>query len=213
MSAFERARELAEGLNEYSLLVPALFGLWANRYVSGMPTANLADRFAELTTSSGDSGSRCVALRMLALERFHQAHYKSSLELSEQALAAYEPTAHRDLALRYHRPPIGSDELQGLEPLASRIPDKARAAAEQSLNWAREISHQNTIGIALCFGVTLTNIWLRDVDRVEASTTKSLRMSTQMSLALWKAWAQIHSGWALGERSRREAATRLRPGW
>ena len=35
MAAFERARELAEQIGEPSLLVPAMYGLWANRYISG----------------------------------------------------------------------------------------------------------------------------------------------------------------------------------
>ena len=49
MMAFERARELAETLAEPKLLAPAIFGLWANRYISGLPSADLAERYAELT--------------------------------------------------------------------------------------------------------------------------------------------------------------------
>src|SRR4029450_8625059 len=75
MAAFERARELAEQVGEPSLLVPPMYGLWANRYVSGTPAPELATRFAELTVSGGDSGARCVALRMLALEPLPQVHY------------------------------------------------------------------------------------------------------------------------------------------
>ena len=51
MAAFERARELAEQIGEPSLLVPSMYGLWANRYVSGTPAPELASRFAELTAS------------------------------------------------------------------------------------------------------------------------------------------------------------------
>ncbi len=45
MVAFERARELAEQIGEPSLLVPSMYGLWANRYVSGIPAPELADAF------------------------------------------------------------------------------------------------------------------------------------------------------------------------
>ena len=60
MAAFERARELAEQIGEPSLLVPSMYGLWANRYVSGMPAPELATRFAELTASGGGPRARAV---------------------------------------------------------------------------------------------------------------------------------------------------------
>jgi hypothetical protein len=123
MVAFERARELAEQIGEPSLLVPSMYGLWANRYVSGIPAPELAERFADLTASDGDSGSRCVALRMLGLERFHEGQVPD--------IAA--PHRGRAFLLRSDRPPgsghalrarpaNGSHELPGLDPLVSRLP-------------------------------------------------------------------------------------------
>jgi predicted ATPase len=92
------------------------------------------------------------------------------------------------------------------------FPDQARITAEQALSWAREIKHPNTIGIALCYGVALTNIWLRDADRVESAATESLQRSSEMSLGLWKAWGPIHLGWALAERAGSDALVELEAG-
>src|SRR4029077_21069045 len=81
-----------------------------------------------------------------------------------------------------------------------------------SLSWAREIGHQNTIGIALCLGVALTHIFSRDVDRVESCTAESLRLANDKSLALWKAYGRIHLGWALTERGHPDGLAEMEAG-
>jgi class 3 adenylate cyclase/tetratricopeptide (TPR) repeat protein/energy-coupling factor transporter ATP-binding protein EcfA2 len=200
MVAFERARELAEQIGEPSLLVPSMYGLWANRYVSGIPAPELAARFSELTESDGDSGSRCVALRMLGLERFHEGKYQTSLRLIEEGLSFYNPIAHRDLGMRYgHDPRTGAMNYKAWALWHLGFQDQARETMEQSLSWAREIGHHNTIGIALSLGVAITGIWCRDVSRVEAGAAETLRLAKDKSLALWQALGRIHFGWALSE--------------
>ncbi len=159
MTAFERAVELAGDIGEPELLMPSIYGLWASRYIAGTPSADLADRVAELTRSGGDSGARCVALRMLALERFHEGRYPPSLELVNEALEIYDPNLHRDLGLRFaHDPRAAATSYRAWNLWHLGFPDQVREAVEQALAWAREIDHPNTIGITLCYGVTLTNI-------------------------------------------------------
>ena len=200
MVAFERARELAEQVGEPALLVPSMYGLWANRYVSGTPAPELAARFADLTASHGDSGSRCVALRMLGLERFHEGKYQPSLRLIEEALSFYDESAHRDLGMRYgHDPRTGAMNYKAWNLWYLGFQDQARETMEQSLSWAREIGHPNTIGIALSLGIAITGIWCRDVSRVEASAAETLRLAKDKSLGLWQALGRIHFGWALSE--------------
>lgn len=213
MAAFERARSLSEEIAEPSLLVPAMYGLWANRYILGMPAPDLAAQFAELTAAGEDSGSRCVALRALALERFHEGRYRPSMQLVEESLSIYDPIAHRNLGTRYgHDPRTGAMNYKAWNLWFLGFPDQARATAEESLGWAREIGHLNTIGIALCLGVALTSIWSRDIARLEACSTESLRLAKDKSLELWKAYGRIHFGWALSERGHPEALAEIEAG-
>jgi hypothetical protein len=72
--------------------------------------------------------------------------------------------------------------------------------SEQNLSWTREVGHANTTGLALCYGVTITNIWLRRPDRVETAAREGVRFSEEMSLALWHAFGLIHLGWALSQQ-------------
>jgi class 3 adenylate cyclase/predicted ATPase len=213
MAAFERALELAEDIGERRLLIPSIYGLWASRYIANTPSADLADRLAELTASDTESGPRCVALRMLALERFHEGRYRPSLDLVHQALSIYDPAAHRGLALRYaHDPRAAATNYMGWNLWHLGWPDQARGVVEEALAWAREINHPNTMGIALSWGVALTNIWLRDVDRVETAARESLQLAAKMSLALWQAWGRVHLGWALVQRGGPEALAEMELG-
>jgi tetratricopeptide (TPR) repeat protein len=213
LAAFERARELAEETGEPSLLVPSMYGLWANRYVAGFPAPDLTTRLVELTANGADLGSRCVALRVQGLERFHEGRYRSSLQLLDEALSVYDPVAHRDLGLRYgHDPRTGAMNYKGWTLWYLGFQDQARETADQSLTWAREVAHQNTIGIALCLGVALTGIWSRDVARVEACTAESLRLAKDKSLELWKTFGRIHSGWASSERGHPDAIAEIEAG-
>ena len=200
-AAFERALELAEEIGEPDLLIPAVYGLLAGRYIAVTGSAALAERLGELTSVDLDSGARCVALRMLALEQFHAGQYKRSLELVDQALAIYDPAIHHDLRLRFgHDPRTAATNYRAWNRWMLGYPDQARADAEEALSWAREIDHANTTGLVLCMGVTLTNIWLRNVDRVESAANEALELAEKMSLALWGAWASSHRAWALSER-------------
>ena len=65
-----------------------------------------------------------------------------------------------------------------------------------------ELNHANTTGLALCYGVTLVNIWLRRPQQVEEAAREALRLSEEMSLGLWHVWAQIHYGWALSQQGK-----------
>ncbi len=213
MAAFERALGLAETVGETSLLVPSVFGLWASRYIAGTPSADLADRMAALTTEMGESGPRCVATRMLALEKFHAGDYRASLDLVERALSIYDPAIHGHLAMQYgHDPRVAATNYKAWNLWHLGCPDKAREMAENALSLAKEIGHPNTIGLASCFGVTLTNIWLRDVSRVEAAAREVIRFSEEKSLALWNAWGRIHLGWARSETEEREGLDQMERG-
>ncbi len=197
VQAFERALVLADEIGDVSLQLPALYGKWAGRHTDGRPAGELARRFAVLANAQPDTGPRLVGLRMLGLECFHESRFKESLALSNQALDGYDPVAHRDLAFRFsHDARVGAANFGAWSLWHVGLPDQAARAGEQSLRWARETGHANTIGLASWGASTLLNIWLRRPERVEHAAREGLRFAEEKSLALWHAFARIHLGWA-----------------
>ena len=152
-------------------------------------------------------------MRMLALERFHAGEYRKCLELVDTALAIYDPSQHRDLALTFaHDPRSAATNYKAWSKWHLGFPDQARVAAEDSISWSREIDHLNTIGIALCYGVSLTNIWRRDLARVEDAATEIVKLSEEKSLELWDAWGRIYLAWVRLQRDDQDALKDIEAG-
>jgi tetratricopeptide (TPR) repeat protein len=155
----------------------------------------------------------CVSARMLALEAYYKTQYRRSLELVDKALSIYDENHHRGLALRYaHDPRAAATFYKAWNLWHLGYPETAKTTAEQSLEWARCIDHPNTLGIALCYGVALTNIWIGDHERVRQAAEEALLLAREKSLGLWEAWGRIYLGWALFQDDRREGLGELMSG-
>lgn len=196
-AAFERGLALAEIIGDQNLLLPSIYGVWANRYIANRPPEGLPERAVQITSAGNDPGRHCVSLRMLALEQFHAGQFEKTRELVDQALEIYDTEAHRHLALEFaHDPRAAAMNYMAWSNWHLGFFDQARAGCEASLDWARTIDHPNTIGITLCYGVALTNIWLRDAERVRQAALESIQLSEEKSLSLWDTWGRVQLGWA-----------------
>jgi hypothetical protein len=183
------------------LQLPALWGKYAGFHVVGSGSAELAQRFAALAEMQPESGPRLVGYRMLALERFFEGRFKEALILIGKALESYDPAIHRDLLHRFGQDPrTGAANYKAWTLWHLGFPDQAAATIEANLRWVRELNHTNTTCLALCYGATLVNIWLRRPEQVERAAREALRLADEMSLALWHAWGRVHLGWALSQQ-------------
>lgn len=200
LRTFEHALRLADDMADVSLQLPALFGLWAGHHIAGTGSADLAERYAALAETQSEAGPRLVGLRMLGLERFYDGRFAEALALTNRALEIYDPVAHRDLTQRFgHDPRAAAANYKAWSLWHLGFPDQATSVIRENLRWIREVDHANTTGLVLCFG-TMTHIWLRQPDRVEAAAREALRLADEMTLPLWHAWASIHLGWALSQQ-------------
>jgi hypothetical protein len=200
LQTFEQALRLADEMADVSLQLPALFGLWAGHHIAGTGSADLARRYAALAETQSEAGPRLVGLRMLGLERFYEGRFADALALTDRALEIYDPILHRDLTQRFgHDPRAAAANYRAWSLWHLGFPDQAAAVIRDNLRWIREVDHANTTGLVLCFG-TMTHIWLRQPDRVEAAAREALRLADEMTLPLWHAWASIHLGWALSQQ-------------
>jgi class 3 adenylate cyclase/predicted ATPase len=201
LAAFDRALALASEIGDVSSQLPAIWGQWAGLHIVGTGSGGLAERFAALADMQPETGPRLVGFRMLALERFCDGRFKEALVLTRKALEGYDPAIHRDLFRRFgHDPRTGATNFQAWILWHLGFPDQAASTIEANLRWIRELNHPNTTGIALCYGATIVNIWLRRPEQVERAAREVLQLANEMSLALWHAWGRIHLGWALSQQ-------------
>ncbi|MFO1038876.1 MAG: adenylate/guanylate cyclase domain-containing protein [Geminicoccaceae bacterium] len=202
LRAFDRALELADELDDASLQLPALYGQWAGQYIVGVEALGIAQRFSALADRSGDVGTRLVGLRMLGLEAFHAGRYAESLTLVRQAIALYDPEAHRDLRFRFgHDPRVAAGAYRAWNLWHQGLGDQALQAVEDNRRWVREVGHANTTGLGLCYGVAIPNLWMRRVEEVVTVAREVIALADQMSMSLWHAWGSIYLGWAMSQGS------------
>ena len=201
LSAFEHALMLADEIGDVSMQLPALYGQWAAHYVAGRSSPGLAQRFSVLAETRSETGPRLMGLRMLGLERFHEGRFKESFVLMKKTVDSHDPVAHRDLANRFgHDPRTAAAGYLAWNLWHLGFPDQAARMCEDNLRLTLELGHANTTGLALCIGVSLTNVWLRQPGRVEIAAREAVRLSEEMSIALWHAWGKIYLGWALSQQ-------------
>ena len=205
-AAFARAKTLAEQLGDTPLLFPAIFGEWVGRYIRAEPTAEIVAQFLEATDRSSDSGARLVALRTLALERFHGGEIKGMLEIVEQILALYDPACHRGLRLHYgHDPRVTTLSYKSWSLCALGFPDQAEVASQAAISWAEELDHSNTTGMALCWGGMICSVMQRRSARVEDLASQVLPLSDAYAMPQWRSWSRAFLGWALAQRGESQA--------
>ncbi len=196
-AAFERAAELAEANGDPDLQLPAIYGLWANRYVSGQSTEDLTNRFVKISETLADNGHQTIGLRMMTLERFHAANLHESLNLANRSIGLYQPEAHEGLKLRFGPDPrVAAGQYRGWCLWHLGLADQAAEQMEQSLVWARANNHVNTVSLAL-HGVAMTCFWLRSHERAEQVARDAVRLSEEMSLVHANAWGTFFLGVSL----------------
>ena len=198
--AFTRAKELAETLGDTPLLFPTMFGEWVVHYIRAEPTAELANSFVKATQGSDDSGAQVVALRTLALERFHGGQLADMLEIVEQILRRYDTAKHRDLALRYgHDPRMATLCYKAWSLCYLGYPEQAEASSRAAIDWATELNHGNSIAMALCWGGMIFNVMQRQSRPVAELAENALRVADELSLPLWRGWSRAFRGWAIAQ--------------
>jgi predicted ATPase len=183
----EQAEVLGEPPEDPLLLFSALYGLWvANlQAFNGDVVRELAAKFLALAEKQGIMGLSLLCAGDMAEGR---AHY-------DQAIALYDPAAHRPLAARF-----GADN--GVAILSYRslalwtlgYPESALADAEHALRDAREIGQAATILFALGCGGDWILMLCGNYATATAQADELVALAVEKGAALWKAAGILDRG-------------------
>jgi predicted ATPase len=131
-----------------------------------------------------------------------RAHY-------DQAIALYDPAAHRPLAMRFGQD-IGVTILSYRSAARWMLgyPDVALADADHAVRDAREIGQATTLMFALnntCF----THIWCRNYSTANAQLDEGVALADEKGAAFWKAWGLVHQGCVLAQTGKASDAVQM----
>ena len=195
-TAWAKALEIAERLNDIEYQLRALWGLWHFRVSRGECRAALiqAERFCDRVASTANPAEILVGRRMIGVSVHYLGDQTKARRHLEYMLAHYVAPAHRSHAIRFQY-----DQRVATRMMLARIlwlqgfSDQALRIALDNVENARAIDH----AMSLCYAleaVSLVALWAGDRSVAERSVAMLLEHSARHALTVWHARGRCLNG-------------------
>jgi class 3 adenylate cyclase/predicted ATPase len=192
----EQAEALGEPPDDPLLLYSVLHGFWVATHVAfnGDAVRDLADRFMALAQMQGARFPLVLAHRLAGTSSLYLGDIVGGREHLDQALALYDPAAHRPLAARFGHD-VGVAILSN-RPLALWLlgyPGQAREDCDEALHQAREIGQ----AASYLYGLTRIasfNLAIGDYSAAAAQSRELTALAEEKDGSYWKAAATMTQG-------------------
>ena len=206
--AYARARELCTQLGDTPQLFPVLRGLMMYYQQRGdlQTTSRLGEQLLRLAQAQPDPAHLLLAHYQLGIVLFYRGEPAAARTHHTQALALYDPQAHRALAVRY-----GQDLGMGSHSALARAlwqlgyPDQALQHSQAACTLAQEVAHPYSLVLALVYAATVHQ-HRREVLAAHAQAAAAMTLATEQGFFAERvAWATVLHGWALAMQGQGEA--------
>ncbi len=198
----DRSQALSDQLGDSQFTGPTLWALMLYFHLDGRErerARTLAERLLAHALQAGDRSGEVMAEAAMGHARWIDGDYPEAQRHFERVLALYTPAEHRGHAFVYghdSRVWAGISYAEALWFLGQ--PDHSLAVARDSLAWARELNHANSLAIAYIFMILLHH------DRGERAAIDELwrpllELSERHGLPVQVAYAGVVRCWAVGD--------------
>jgi TolB-like protein/predicted ATPase len=211
MTMVEQAEARDEHPDDPLLYFSIMYGLWAVNYVCTNVDVMLA--LARQALARAEKLNAPVPLiignRLLGTSLFMLGEFETALSHFDRALPLYSPEQHRPLAARFGQD-IGATVLAYRSWTSWLVgsPERARQDMEAMILLARSIGHTTTLMYVLGHAAVV-QVYLGDMDSVEAHGRELLALGEEKGAPVWRAWGMIMLGWAMLPRRRFEDTLEL----
>jgi predicted ATPase len=202
-AAAERARlliEQAEAVGEPPedplLLFSVLYGFWVANQVAfnGEVMRELAAQFLKLAEKQGATGPLIAGHRMMGVSLALTGDISEGRAHYDQALALYEPAAHRVLATRFGQDlRVSALSYRCISLWMLGYPEAALADAAHAVREAREIGQAGTLMFALDISSQVP-LCCGEYAAANALLDEVIALADEKSGAYWKAHAILTKG-------------------
>jgi predicted ATPase/DNA-binding winged helix-turn-helix (wHTH) protein len=210
-SAWTKALEIAESLDDTEYQMRSLWGLWSF-HVNGVQyrtALTLARRFSSLAATRPDPNDRLVGERMIAIAHHCLGDQPSARRHIERALHDSAAPDNKRQIIRLQLDPRVTARvhlarifwLQG-------FPDRAMRVAERSIDDARTAQHAISLSYALARAACPIALWIGDLAAAEHYADTLLDYSKRHALAHWQLYGRGYRGAVATKRG--DVATGLR---
>jgi predicted ATPase len=207
-TAYERARELCEGLGDDAKVASALAGLsiyYLNRGQLDVGT-ELAERVLEVGDALGDDALQLLGHVQLALPFICRAAFAEAQQHARAAIEIYSPERHHGIAFRF-----GTDQgvaarcFEGWSLFGLGQLDRATDSMRSAVELARRLGHPFSTAYALLFETTMH--WVRgDAEAQRESSQAVLAIAEEQGFEYWTGLGHVFLGNELALRTGDPAA-------
>ena len=197
----ERANARGEEVEDPLLLFSVLYGFW----VANIPAFNgdaareLANQFLALAEKEGSMVPLMVGHRLVGLSLCHTGDLSEGRLHFDQALALYDPSQHRSLAMRFGQD-IRASVLayRSIALWTLGYPRAARADADRALKEAHEIGQAATLMYTMA-GTFVALMLSGDYETAATTSADLVRLADEKQSAFWKWYGIVLQGcvWVL----------------
>jgi class 3 adenylate cyclase/predicted ATPase len=203
-TAFSRARELAEASQDPGRLFGILRGLAGFYKVRAEhhEGALVGRRLMELAAGTAEPALAMEAAWVLGSVELFRGELLEAEHHLEEALAIYDPAAHRSHASLFGEEPgvAAHLHLAAVLWLLGR-PAQASRCVGRGLALARASRHANTAALAHSLACLVYQA-MGDVKRVARCGEVAMRIAREQGFSLWRALARMYLGWTVSRAGR-----------
>jgi DNA-binding winged helix-turn-helix (wHTH) protein/predicted ATPase len=193
-----KARELYDELGDSPDISEVLWGLWTFHIVSADFEAarNISEEFLRLSERLPYPGLAMRAHWTMETTFTHLGNFDLALDHFEKALAAYDPSQHReDSSLYALNPGVAMPCFAAWSLWFTGRPAQSLERIEEALALARELSEPTGLAHAALFASVVYQL-RRDFLMAQYYAESVIDISREHGLALYGAMATIMQGWA-----------------
>jgi predicted ATPase/DNA-binding winged helix-turn-helix (wHTH) protein len=196
-TAYTRALEIAESLDDAEYQLRALWGVWTYHSANGRNRValELAQKFHALAAERPDPNDRLVCEGMIGVSQHFLGNLPSARRHLEHVLGGYVTPDQKS-----HITHFQTDQRVVLGDFLARVlwqqgfPDQATRTAQSNVEAARAANHTIWLCQALVHAACPLALLTGDLAAAEHYSTMLLDHSTRHALALWRAYGRSFRG-------------------
>jgi predicted ATPase/class 3 adenylate cyclase len=197
--AYARARELCAQLGDTPQVFPVLRGL-INYYQNRgdvQTISQLGEQLLRLAQAQPDPAHLLLAHHQLGIVLLNRGEPAAARTHHTQALALYDPQAHRALEVHYGADlGVASDSFLAWELWSLGFPAQALQHSQAARTLAEEVSHPYSLALALVYAAVVHQ-YRREASAAREQAAAAMTLATERGFASWLARSTVLHGWAL----------------
>jgi hypothetical protein len=193
------------------LLFSVLFGFWVANYVAfnGEVYCELAAQFLALANKQAATGPLMVGHGLMGTSLVLTAEVAQGRMHCEQALALYNATEHRPLAVRFGQDVrVANLAYRSLAVWVLGYTEAALADVNLAISAARDIGEAATLMFALGHA-PITLLWSGNHLAAAKLIEKVITLSGEKNALVWNVIGKLHQGWLLAQTGRAADAVQM----